>query len=407
MTQVLSGVRVVELASWTYVPSAGAALADWGADVIKVEDVKAGDPGRALVIGGFTKENARAARRLHPRNRQPRQAQHRDRHQVRHRPRVLRSPAGHRGRVPDQLAARPAGAGPADGRGHPLVQPEHHHRPRHRHRRSRTRPRQGRIRRRHLPVPRRGVLHHDAVRHRDACGAGAGFRRPAGRHHTRRRCLRRTVPSGTHRRAVDRRLLAAGPGDVDHRPVDLGRRPLRHRRHPWRATGAGDQSTRQPVQDARRPVDPDGVPAARPVLGRLLRADRPSGAGHRRTLRAVEQSDRQRRPRRARSSATGSPARISTTGARRSPTNPACGRRWPRRRRPSTTRRSSPTATSYANVDDQGNEYQIVAAPVQFNETPPAAARAPEHGQHTEEILLELDLDWDDISAAKDSGAIL
>jgi crotonobetainyl-CoA:carnitine CoA-transferase CaiB-like acyl-CoA transferase len=44
---------------------------------------------------------------------------------------------------------------------------------------------------------------------------------------------------------------------------------------------------------------------------------------------------------------------------------------------------------------------------VQFNETPPPPARAPEHGQHTEEILLELDLDWDDISAAKDSGAIL
>ena len=60
MTEVLRGVRVVELASWTYVPSAGAALADWGADVIKVEDVKGGDPGRALVIGGFTRENARA-----------------------------------------------------------------------------------------------------------------------------------------------------------------------------------------------------------------------------------------------------------------------------------------------------------------------------------------------------------
>ena len=60
MSQVLSGVRVIELASWTYVPSAGAALADWGADVIKVEDVKAGDPGRALVIGGFTRQNARA-----------------------------------------------------------------------------------------------------------------------------------------------------------------------------------------------------------------------------------------------------------------------------------------------------------------------------------------------------------
>ena len=66
-----------------------------------------------------------------------------------------------------------------------------------------------------------------------------------------------------------------------------------------------------------------------------------------------------------------------------------------------------PNGYVVGNVDDQGNEYQIVAAPVQFNETPPAAARAPEHGQHTEEILLELDLDWDDISAAKDSGAIL
>jgi crotonobetainyl-CoA:carnitine CoA-transferase CaiB-like acyl-CoA transferase len=66
-----------------------------------------------------------------------------------------------------------------------------------------------------------------------------------------------------------------------------------------------------------------------------------------------------------------------------------------------------PNGYTIANVDDQGIAYQIVAAPVQFNETPPPPARAPEHGQHTEEILLELDLDWDDISAAKDSGAIL
>ena len=59
MPGVLSGVRVVELASWTYVPSAGAALSDWGADVIKVEGVASGDPGRALVVGGFTREAAR------------------------------------------------------------------------------------------------------------------------------------------------------------------------------------------------------------------------------------------------------------------------------------------------------------------------------------------------------------
>jgi crotonobetainyl-CoA:carnitine CoA-transferase CaiB-like acyl-CoA transferase len=44
---------------------------------------------------------------------------------------------------------------------------------------------------------------------------------------------------------------------------------------------------------------------------------------------------------------------------------------------------------------------------VQFDETPPGRGRAPEHGQHTEEILLELGFDWDDIGKAKDSGAIL
>src|ERR1700744_5192111 len=59
MSGVLSGVRGVELASWTYVPAAGVALADWGAEVIKVESL-VGDPGRALVVGGFTRQAARA-----------------------------------------------------------------------------------------------------------------------------------------------------------------------------------------------------------------------------------------------------------------------------------------------------------------------------------------------------------
>src|ERR1700694_829097 len=59
MSGVLSVVRVFELASWMYVPSAGAALSDWGADVIKVEGVSSGDPGRALIVGGFTREAAR------------------------------------------------------------------------------------------------------------------------------------------------------------------------------------------------------------------------------------------------------------------------------------------------------------------------------------------------------------
>ena len=77
MSGVLSGVRVVELASWTYVPAAGAALADWGADVIKVEDV-IGGRSRARTGDRRVHQGERPGpRRLHPRDRQPRQAQHR------------------------------------------------------------------------------------------------------------------------------------------------------------------------------------------------------------------------------------------------------------------------------------------------------------------------------------------
>ncbi|EKF23233.1 coA-transferase III family protein [Mycolicibacterium hassiacum DSM 44199] len=53
MTDVLAGYRVVELASWTFVPSAGAVLADWGADVIKIEHPETGDPQRGLISSGL------------------------------------------------------------------------------------------------------------------------------------------------------------------------------------------------------------------------------------------------------------------------------------------------------------------------------------------------------------------
>lgn len=53
MTDIMSGVRVVELAAWTFVPSAGAILADWGADVIKVEHPETGDPQRGLISSGI------------------------------------------------------------------------------------------------------------------------------------------------------------------------------------------------------------------------------------------------------------------------------------------------------------------------------------------------------------------
>ena len=53
MSQAMAGIRVVEVAAWTFVPAAGAVLADWGADVIKVEHPEMGDPQRGLVSMGL------------------------------------------------------------------------------------------------------------------------------------------------------------------------------------------------------------------------------------------------------------------------------------------------------------------------------------------------------------------
>ena len=47
--EVLQGVRVLEVAQWWFVPAAGAVLADWGADVVKIEHPVHGDPQRGLV----------------------------------------------------------------------------------------------------------------------------------------------------------------------------------------------------------------------------------------------------------------------------------------------------------------------------------------------------------------------
>jgi crotonobetainyl-CoA:carnitine CoA-transferase CaiB-like acyl-CoA transferase len=48
MTKVMQGVRVLEVAQYTFVPAAGAILADWGADVIKIEHPLHGDAQRGF-----------------------------------------------------------------------------------------------------------------------------------------------------------------------------------------------------------------------------------------------------------------------------------------------------------------------------------------------------------------------
>jgi crotonobetainyl-CoA:carnitine CoA-transferase CaiB-like acyl-CoA transferase len=48
----------------------------------------------------------------------------------------------------------------------------------------------------------------------------------------------------------------------------------------------------------------------------------------------------------------------------------------------------------------------VAGTPWQFDGAAPELAAAPEHGQHTEEILLELGLDWDGLIKLKEAGII-
>ncbi len=67
MTKVMHGVRVLEVAQYTFVPAAGAILADWGADVIKIEHPVRGDAQRGFLnMGGVTLDPLRHTLIEHP-----------------------------------------------------------------------------------------------------------------------------------------------------------------------------------------------------------------------------------------------------------------------------------------------------------------------------------------------------
>jgi crotonobetainyl-CoA:carnitine CoA-transferase CaiB-like acyl-CoA transferase len=67
MTQVMKGVRILEVAQFTFVPAAGGILADWGADVIKIEHPVRGDTQRGFLnMGGVTLDPLRHTLFEHP-----------------------------------------------------------------------------------------------------------------------------------------------------------------------------------------------------------------------------------------------------------------------------------------------------------------------------------------------------
>ena len=67
MAQVMSGVRVLEVAQFTFVPAAGAVLADWGADIIKIEHPVRGDTQRGFLnVTGIPSDPNRFMLMEHP-----------------------------------------------------------------------------------------------------------------------------------------------------------------------------------------------------------------------------------------------------------------------------------------------------------------------------------------------------
>ena len=57
-------------------------------------------------------------------------------------------------------------------------------------------------------------------------------------------------------------------------------------------------------------------------------------------------------------------------------------------------------------VASGGKPFRVVRGPVQFNHEPLVTTRAPQASEHTELVLTEIGMDWDRIEELKESGAI-
>jgi crotonobetainyl-CoA:carnitine CoA-transferase CaiB-like acyl-CoA transferase len=65
-------------------------------------------------------------------------------------------------------------------------------------------------------------------------------------------------------------------------------------------------------------------------------------------------------------------------------------------------------ANDYLQTVDYGpmGAATFVASPIAFDGMPPRIRPGPEHGANTEEVLLEIGLDWDDLAKLKGDGVI-
>jgi crotonobetainyl-CoA:carnitine CoA-transferase CaiB-like acyl-CoA transferase len=60
-----------------------------------------------------------------------------------------------------------------------------------------------------------------------------------------------------------------------------------------------------------------------------------------------------------------------------------------------------------AEVEHDAGNYRLPAGAVQFDEQPARITRGPEHGEHTEAVLLDLGFDWEQITKLKERGVVM
>jgi crotonobetainyl-CoA:carnitine CoA-transferase CaiB-like acyl-CoA transferase len=58
-------------------------------------------------------------------------------------------------------------------------------------------------------------------------------------------------------------------------------------------------------------------------------------------------------------------------------------------------------------VSNGTTDYSLVPGPAQFDGAAPALRPAPEHGEHTDDVLRELGYDWETVTRLKVEGAVL
>ena len=406
MPMPLEGIRVLDWTIWQQGPVCSSMLADLGADVIKIEERGVGDPGRHLVRRGRRRRVKRAELLL--RGQQPQQEEPHARLEASPRrarcvyalaeksdvfvqnfrqgvaARLGLDYATLREQNPRLIYASATGYGP-DG------------------------PESGEPSFDHLGLARSGIMLAAGEPDMPPLGIAGGIADQMGGVMlaygvlaallARERTARGQEVDASHLGSM---LLLQGLSRLDEADGGL--------RDAAQLPRARRQPALEPLPLRRRQVARARDAPARPLLGRLRARDRPPRARDRRALRELCARARERRrvrrdPRRG----------LREQAARRvdrAPGEDAGRLHLHDREHASTTcptiRRCRRTTTSSTLDHPQHGPTQMVGVPVRLSETPGSVRTpAPELGQHTEEILLDvLGCDWDRISALREKGVI-